>query len=242
MPPRFGIVTSNTSEAVNNMFSDARDCGWLDAVNKLVEDIMTTRICTYRAKYSERDGSEVVPRVAQVLKKRWDAAASMTVLELEAGCGDFKVVEPSSLAKDTDDVLLVMGNGGQDRINIVKPDLQWCSCSVWQDFLYPCRHACAVFRKWKEKEFTYVLVNLVHPHYTLFEFVQNTFKNNVFPVCLETIEYDGVTKEPPLPKQQPGRPKKNRLRRQSKFAELEESPITCSICGKRGHNRRTCTN
>ena len=240
MPPRYGIVTSNTSEAVNNMFYDARDCGWLDAVNKLV-DIMSTRICTCRAKYMERHGSEVVPRVAQMLKKRWDAAASMTVLELEAGCGDFKVVEPSSLAEDSEDVLLVTGNGGQDRINIVKPDLQWCSCGVWQDFLYPCRHAYAVFRKWKEKEFMYVLMNLVHPYYT-FEFVQSSFTNNIYPVCLETIEHDGETKEPPLPKQQPGRPKTKRLRKRSKYVELEESPIICSICGKRGHNRRTCPN
>jgi hypothetical protein len=45
MPPRYGIVTSNASEAMNNMFDDARDCGWLDAVNKLVVDVMPTRIC-----------------------------------------------------------------------------------------------------------------------------------------------------------------------------------------------------
>ncbi len=77
----------------------------------------------------------------------------MTVLELEAGCGDFKVVEPSLVVEDSNDVLLVTGNGGQERINIVEPDLQWFSCGVWQDFLYPCCHACAVFRKWKEKEF-----------------------------------------------------------------------------------------
>jgi len=50
-----------------------------------------------RQKYAQRDGSEVVPRVAQILKHRWDAAASMTVNELEVGCGDFKVVEPASI-------------------------------------------------------------------------------------------------------------------------------------------------
>jgi hypothetical protein len=59
------------------------------------------------------------------------------VLELEAGCGDFKVVEPWSVVEDSDNVLLVTRNGGQDRSNIVKPDLQWGSCSVWQDVLYP---------------------------------------------------------------------------------------------------------
>ena len=190
IPPRYGIVTSNTSEAVNNMFSEARDLGWLECVNKLI-DIMSTRIYVCRKKYSEREGSEVVPRVAQIMKVRWDAAASMTVVELESGCGDFKVVEPSSLAEDDLAENTVRSSAGyldQKRINIVKPaDLQWCSCGVWQDFLYPCRHACAVFRKWKEKDFAYVIGNLVHPYYS-FEFVQNTFRNNVFPVCLETLE------------------------------------------------------
>ena len=35
MPPRrYEIVTSDTSgEAVNSMFDDARDCGWMDTVN-----------------------------------------------------------------------------------------------------------------------------------------------------------------------------------------------------------------
>jgi hypothetical protein len=41
-----------------------------------------------------------VPRVAQILKKRWDAAASLSVDELELGCGDFKVVEQTSVADD----------------------------------------------------------------------------------------------------------------------------------------------
>ncbi|KAI2496713.1 MULE transposase domain [Fragilaria crotonensis] len=55
IPPRYGIVTSNTSEAVNNMFSEARDLGWLECVNKLI-DIMSTRIYVCRKKYSEREG------------------------------------------------------------------------------------------------------------------------------------------------------------------------------------------
>jgi hypothetical protein len=225
---------------VNNMFSEARNLGWLESVNKIV-DIMSTRICVCRKKYSDRDGSEVVPRVAQMLKIRWDAAASMTVVELESGSGDFKVVEPSSIAEEDlgEQSLQVSGGGDHNRLHIVKPDMQWCSCGAWQDFLYPCRHACAVYRKWKEKDFSYVVGNLVHPYYT-FEFVHNSFKNNVLPVCLETIEYDGVTREPSLPKRQSGRPKTKRIRRRSKFVELEESPITCSICGKRGHNRRSC--
>ena len=33
-------------------------------------------------------------------EKRWDAAASLSVDELELGCGDFKVVEQTSVADD----------------------------------------------------------------------------------------------------------------------------------------------
>ncbi len=39
-----------------------------------------------------------MPRVAQILKKRWDAAASLSVDELELGCVDFKVVEQTLVA------------------------------------------------------------------------------------------------------------------------------------------------
>ncbi len=73
--------------------------GWLEAaVNKTINIRMLTRVCVLcYQKYAQQDGSEVVPRVAQILKRRWDAAASMTVNEFEVGCGDFKVVEPASI-------------------------------------------------------------------------------------------------------------------------------------------------
>ena len=70
------------------MMYDARDLGWLEVVKKIL-DIMTTRVCACRKKYAERDTTDVVPRFAQILKcKRWDAAASMTVNDLEAGIVD----------------------------------------------------------------------------------------------------------------------------------------------------------
>ena len=242
LPPRYGIVTSNTSESVNNMFADARNLGWPEALEKIL-DIMSSRICACRLKYQQREGGDVVPRVAQILKSRWDSAASMSVEELELGCGQFKVVELSSVVNDlvfhAPLPTTTTRRGQQSSIHVVKPDLQWCSCGVWQDFMYPCRHGCAVYRKWKEKQFNYVLANLVHPYYK-FEFVKQTFRNNVFPVSLDAIKYDGVTKPPMVSKRQPGRPRTKRIRRRSEYLEPEDSPVTCSICGKRGHNRRTC--
>jgi hypothetical protein len=105
--------------------------------------------------------------------------------------------------------------------------------------MYPCRHGCAVYRKWKEKQLDCVLANMEHPYYK-FEFVKETFRNTVFPVSLDTIEYDGVTKPPTSIKRQPGRAGAKRIRRRSELLDPEDSPVTCSKCGKRGHKRQTC--
>ena len=52
LPPRFGIVTSNTSESVNSsIFNSERDLPWMDALEKMV-DIMVKRICSCRKKYA----------------------------------------------------------------------------------------------------------------------------------------------------------------------------------------------
>ena len=59
LPPRYGIVTSNTSKCVNNMFGKgARDLGWLEAVDKLV-DVMSTRIFQCRMKQVTREATKV---------------------------------------------------------------------------------------------------------------------------------------------------------------------------------------
>jgi hypothetical protein len=72
--------------------------------------------------------------VAELLQARWDAAAPLTVIKLELGCGNFKVVEMSSLQEkdyEGDDrigqMLLLVGS---QVIHIVKPGQQWCSCGV----------------------------------------------------------------------------------------------------------------
>jgi hypothetical protein len=56
--------------------------------------------------------------------------------------------------------------------HIVKPAVKWCSSGVWQDTLLPCRHA-ALYWKWKEADFNYILVNFLDDYY-MYGFVQNT--------------------------------------------------------------------
>ena len=245
LPPRYGIITSNTSECVNSMFNQARDLAWMGALEKIV-DIMSTRICSLRTKYATRDdAAAVVPRVAQILQARWDAAAIMKVMELELNSNEFKVIS-AEYGSDDDDTGGGIDPGSpmeQRGHHIVKlnNNLPWCSCRAWQDCMYPCRHGCAVYRKWKEVDFNYVLANTVDEIYT-FRNVKDTLRRNVFPVSLDTIPYDGVTKPPLVEKRPAGRPCTKRIRNRSEYLAAEDSPIICSNCGRRGHNRRTCPN
>ena len=88
-----------------------------------------------------------------------------------------------------------MLSDGQHSVHIIKPNLQWCSCGIRQDYLYPCHHTCAVYQKWYERDFQYFLQNHVHWYYT-FKYVQKMYKQNIFPVCVDTINYDRATKPP----------------------------------------------
>lgn len=67
-------------------------------------------------------------------------------------------------------------------------------------------------------------------------------KQNIAPVCMETITPDGITRPPnPSRKRASGRPKKKRIRKRPNNAcDPEKSIIVCSCCHKRGHNVRTC--
>jgi hypothetical protein len=125
------------------------------------------------------------------MKHRWDASASISVVEIEDGCGDFKAIESVPGREESVDNENVISSmplvpGGAHSVHIVKPSLQWCTCGVWQDNLYPRCHACAVFRKWDERGFQYVLQNHVHRYYT-FKYVQKMYKRSIFPVRVDNI-------------------------------------------------------
>ena len=78
------------------MFAQAQTVEWLEAVESIV-DVLSRRISTCRAKHIDQEPGKVVPRMAQILKRCWDTAASVTVVELVRVCGDFKVVKPSKI-------------------------------------------------------------------------------------------------------------------------------------------------
>ena len=89
LPPRFGIVTSNTSKSVNSMFNSAQDLPWMDALEKMVGIVMVRkRICSCRKKYALFPDSDVVGPAEGLIKTRWEATSSMSVMELVHGPSD----------------------------------------------------------------------------------------------------------------------------------------------------------
>ncbi len=99
-------------------------------------------------------------------------------------------------------------------------------------------HACANFRKWVESNLQYVLQSEVDD-YNSYSSVHGLFTKNIVPVVLDSLSFDGKTKPPLVLHRTAGQPKLKRIRRRSELAE--ESRVSCSNCGERGHNRRTCT-
>ncbi len=129
LPPRYGILTSNSSESVNSMLVEARKLGWLEAVEKIL-DVMSTKISQRCQKYKQRDGNEGVQRVAQVVCKSWDDAASMDVFNLEDESNEFKVVDTcgvrSAASNETPGGAPLQS--GQQSTRILRPGRHWCSC------------------------------------------------------------------------------------------------------------------
>ena len=129
---------------------------------------MASRISTNRQKYKGMEKATVVPLVHQILHKRWQESASMTVIELEEGEGEFMVSEQySNDHNEANNQLEQNDTSTQDTAstalrsvvlhaecrNIVKPQQNHCTCGKWQEHCYPCRHGIAYFRYWEERDF-----------------------------------------------------------------------------------------
>jgi hypothetical protein len=123
------------------------------------------------------------------------------------------------------------------RLNV---KLKSCTCGVWQDTMIPCSDALAYYRFIEEHHLEHVLQKEIHKYHK-YDFLHNIYSKTIVPVVIDTLVKDNKTLPPNFGnKKQAGRPKKARFRNRTKFANSEESPIICSLCHKRGHNKLTC--
>ena len=170
--------------------------------------------------------------------------ASLSVDELELGCVDFKVVEQTSVSDDLGSLMTTVSqhhHEGDSRgvSTLWNRICSWVHMGFGRNSCTPVDTDARCIESGKRSNWL-VLANMVHLYYK-FEFWKENFWNNVFPVSLDTIEYNGVTKTSTSVKRKPGRPRtKRRIRRGSEFLDPEDLPVACSTCGKWGHNNQTC--
>jgi MULE transposase domain len=224
LPPRYGIVTSNTSESLNSMFNEFRQGSWFDTVTGILNK-MSDRISELRLKSKGKNG--VIPKYKDEVTVLWDRCTEAKVYEINEGEKKYKVNQCSV-------------KGKLQRPHIVDMETNTCSCGVWQDTEKPCFHLVAYLRHYEGKTVDYITTNYIGDYYK-FEHHRQMMQANITPVILDKISMDKYSQPPQNKgKRQAGRPKTGRHRERSKFVIKEHSPIVCSLCNKRGHNKRSC--
>lgn len=229
LPPRYGVTTSNMSEACNNMFEDAREAYWFDAID-IILNKMLDRISTLRSKVENTNYRDIVPMVKKKVEENWDKSASCNVVHIDPLRPLYKV------SRTSDDTRRAVVS------HLVNTTEETCTCGDWQQYGIPCWHATAYYRLHAEKQLDWFIRTCISPLYCC-GFQKDLLSQNIRPVIIESLQYDGKTKyaDDNRLKRQRGRPTKKRLRKRSKFTKpQEQSPIVCAACGQRGHNKRTC--
>jgi hypothetical protein len=144
----------------------------------------------------------------------------MDVFNLEDKRNKFKVVENCGVrpADSNETPGAAPLQSGQQSTHILRPGRHWCSSGMWQEYLYPCVHACAYFRKLIECDFQYVLQREVDNYY-LHSSVHGRFTRNIVPDVLDSLSFDGKPKPPLVLHGTVGRPKLKHIRRKSELAK-----------------------
>jgi hypothetical protein len=226
LPPRYGIVTSNMSESTNNMFAGAREGSWLLSLDYILGKMME-RIADLRKKVGGNDG--VIDTVVSKLKAGWISCGGYKIIELGNNGNTFTISRVGGKAIEST---------SRFTINLSN---RKCTCGEWQEHGYPCVDALAYLQLERKLSFNKVLDEYVDFKYT-YSNAREMLSANIMPVCMDTIAPDGVSFPPKnSSKRGSGRPKKQRIRKRSRFAHNpEESNVVCSKCKRRGHNIRTC--
>jgi hypothetical protein len=168
------------SESANNMFEESRNGSWLYGLHTMLYEI-TERNDLLREKVHEKTG--VVEKIACLMDKRWKNCTGSKVIQIQQNGSIFTVVGPTRRGSVNNRCFTI------DVLN------KRFDCGVWQDHGIPCLHATANYKVHKRLMLGQVLSDQVPPVYT-YEYQRSILKNNVIPVCLDTIAHDGITLPP----------------------------------------------
>lgn len=117
------------------------------------------------------------------------------------------------------------------RPRVVDFAKQTCSCGEYDASRFPCLHVFLAV------SYAGMVRTDVIPRIFLMTSLKSLYGGRVTPIDIDTVAPDGVTVPQTLPKTR-GRPRK--VQQIQQFGDTKQEKLSCSVCGVKGHNKRTC--
>lgn len=108
---------------------------------------------------------------------------------------------------------------------------QTCTCGEYDVSRFPCLHVFLAVTQ------AGIVQTDVIPRIFLMTSLKALYAGRITPIDINTVPSDGVTIPQPLPKTR-GRPRK--VQQIQQFGDPKQEKLSCSVCGVKGHNKRTC--
>ncbi|TMW57242.1 hypothetical protein Poli38472_003167 [Pythium oligandrum] len=117
------------------------------------------------------------------------------------------------------------------RQRIVDFAKQTCTCGEYDVSRFPCLHVFLAV------SYAGLVRSDVIPQIFLMTSLKSLYHGRVTPIDVDTVVSDNITVPHPVAKTR-GRPRK--VQQIQQFSDTKHEKLACSICGMRGHNKRTC--
>ncbi|XP_013719878.1 uncharacterized protein LOC106423646 [Brassica napus] len=216
---RYNLMNTNIAESMNRAVSNARGLN----IVRILESIwvMMTRWFAERREDARSQPTTLTRCVEKLLHGRVTAARDLTAQRIDDHHTEVKYGSSS------------------ESLNIVNLVERKCTCRRFEREKLPCVHAIAA------AEYNSVCrISLCSPYYNS-AYLVSAYAESVMPADSAQPVPEIVANQPCLPpsiRQQPGRPKKNRMKYALEVALQNKRPRkehTCSRCRHSGHNAKT---
>ena len=227
---RWGHMTTNISECVNNVLKGVRNL----PISPIVQATYyrSTELFVKRGSEAQAmmaSGKIYSDKVLDNLAKERTISNTHQVYIHNRGQSIFRVQE-----------LVCPPSGRPTGTFMVDLDKKWCDCGEFQALHYPCSHVITACSK-----IHHDFVMYVSPCYTL-QYVYNVYQEEFQPVPLQSYwpEYNGIElcHNPIMRRDPKGRPQSARIHTEMNQRESSRHSKRCSICRNEGHNKKKCPN
>jgi len=218
------MYTSNNAESINSWLVNERKGSWLFTILGVCTRLVDKREEAF-TKWKDDRGEDLAPVPFANLMENWNGSGYY-VARHGATESLFSVKVPHT----------TLATGSIYEVNL---DEKSCTCGLFQEYKYPCKHACSVLHQLKNMSLKQLMdSDYVHDFYRK-RSLQELWKTCVRPPGIQFLEADNETK-PPVVVAGTGRPPTKRIRKSYYKSDGNKRQKVCSICHQPGHDRRTC--